>query len=160
MKKWRDELGIQISYRGTTSAVPLKRGRQINPDEHLVIGFARANGHPKLTNRHSGVGGIRTRAMLWSNGTTGAPEIVSAGVVFRIGDPVLNRRGFGPKRFGTVVLHELGHAAGLGHARSNRQMMGPGWGEHRPTWYTASDRAGFKKIGGTRGCFRHSMRTS
>ena len=64
----------------------------------------------------------------------------------------------GPKgvTWGRVLLHELGHVAGLGHARNRAQLMHPEATAQisRAADYASGDRAGLRLLGRESGCLR------
>lgn len=57
--------------------------------------------------------------------------------------------GWGPEAVGPILLHELGHIAGLGHIRDATQIMAPALGV---TDLGSGDRAGLEALGREQGC--------
>ncbi|HEX2027504.1 MAG TPA: hypothetical protein VHF25_05840 [Nitriliruptorales bacterium] len=71
------------------------------------------------------------------------------------GEPV--PAGFGPGiTWGRVLLHELGHAVGLGHVSDAAQLMHEPLTDHPPipSEYAAGDRAGLRLVGRELGCLQ------
>jgi len=74
---------------------------------------------------------------------------VSGWIAVNVEDP--NPSGFGlPGMQGPVVLHELGHVLGLGHAESNGNLMEPSGGG--VTSFGPGDLAGLAQLGRDQGC--------
>ncbi len=77
--------------------------------------------------------------------------IVKASVVVDMGDvgtrPEWSSTGAGP-----VLLHELGHAVGLGHVVDATQLMNAIASPGGPTTYGAGDLTGLWQVGATQGC--------
>jgi hypothetical protein len=51
-----------------------------------------------------------------------------------------------------LLLHELGHAVGLGHSLSDTQIMYPTLTDHPAPSYRSGDRSGLARVGVTAGC--------
>ena len=51
-----------------------------------------------------------------------------------------------------LLLHELGHAVGLGHSLSDTQIMYPTLTDHLAPSYRSGDRSGLARVGVTAGC--------
>ncbi|MEY2553479.1 MAG: hypothetical protein QOC57_1339, partial [Ilumatobacteraceae bacterium] len=77
--------------------------------------------------------------------------IVKAAVVVDMGDvgarPEWSSTGAGP-----VLLHELGHAVGLGHVANTTQIMNAATTAGGPTTYAAGDLTGLWQLGAAQGC--------
>jgi hypothetical protein len=77
--------------------------------------------------------------------------IVKSSVVVDVGDvgaqPPWSSAGTGP-----VLLHELGHAVGLGHVTDSAQLMFPSASPTSPTTYAAGDLTGLWQVGASAGC--------
>ena len=121
---------------------------------NLVIAFAR----PGSTSWHLGGGVVGSggvlRSVLGTDRYGQVAAIQRSGVVL---DAAYGhwRRGFGPGNSrGKALLHELGHAVGLGHTAAHSQVMYPVIG--RPDRYGAGDLAGLRRLGQYGGCVRSS----
>jgi hypothetical protein len=62
-------------------------------------------------------------------------------------NPPWNGVGVGP-----VLLHELGHAVGLGHVTDSSQLMNASASSSGPTTYGAGDLTGLWQLGAAGGC--------
>jgi hypothetical protein len=61
--------------------------------------------------------------------------------------------GFGPGLSrGNLVLHELGHVAGLDHVQDAGQLMYPSISAGAPDGYAAGDLNGLAQLGAGSGC--------
>lgn len=54
--------------------------------------------------------------------------------------------GLGPASWGSALLHELGHAVGLGHVRDPQQQMFPTISNTRPAEWGRGDLAGLREL--------------
>lgn len=111
----------------------------VKPDRSPTLTFSwRAMGNP-------GPGGVGGMSYVTSDGVMTA---VASRVTLNSESDWVRRPGFGsdsagvPAR-GALLLHELGHAFGLGHVRDATQLLHPVAGPGSPTGFAAGDRAGF-----------------
>ena len=138
--------GITFRYAGETTFVP-SPGRPQRNDMELVISWAEPSMSGHLKGDADGYGGWRT------GGRVGEPlQIVSGYVVLSSAQHV--KPGFGPGiTRGRMLLHELGHAVGLGHVDDPAMMMHDEVSPRSsPAAYQAGDLAGLREVGRQAGC--------
>ena len=155
--------GVPFSYSGRTSEIPNNgsgswSSRQKSAE--LVIAWAnqsRAKYHSDLLTNNgsgygSGVGGWLMGAWTDSNGKWQA-AIVRGFVVLNAGHNSRYRAGWGKGvTRGALLLHEIGHAVGLGHVGTTREIMYPTMLSRASSRYRDGDRSGLKRVGRPLGC--------
>jgi hypothetical protein len=62
----------------------------------------------------------------------------------------------GPNARGSIIVHELGHAAGIGHSTDSVQQMYPSAVNTANGVYQAGDLAGLRHVGLSTGCLKKS----
>lgn len=150
--------GLRFAYRGPTRIVPGGRNDGAYPkDTQLVISWARPAQSSYLSgNGVAGVGGPSwTRAV----NRRGEPDlmIVSGFAVLNANLDLAGGFGRGPRyglqgTRGQLLMHEIGHAVGMGHANNDRwQILYPTMTRKRAVW-GAGDRRGLRRLGAGRGC--------
>jgi Matrixin len=145
--------GLRFADDGSTEVIPQSdygRGTAPTAPPPLVIAWAapgRGPGRSDLLGDELGWGGWVTR--WWSDGDGAhAGRIVTGYVVINTASNELPG-GFdahpGGSR-GELLMHELGHAVGLGHATDPGQLMYPTLGAWPGVW-GAGDTAGLRVVG-------------
>lgn len=145
----RAATGFRFQYVGTTSALPWNRlGRVLWGPADLTVAWSAARSVPGLRGGTVGVGGGR-----WQREGSGPAIYVQGGAVLERRMPAHVRRGFvaGPST-GTLLLHELGHALGLGHVKDVTQVMHPTLTSRTRPRFGAGDLAGLRALGRMTGC--------
>jgi len=163
MSRLANATGLTFRYLGTTSYIP--QGKLVDgtmrleaatqrsrTGAQLVVAWAYRGtgaGHSNLlTGTESGVGSIS-----WASSALSQLRIGDAAVVMKRGVPL--KAGFtSGGSVGTLLLHELGHTAGLQHVAYTHEVMYPYIGSASPAGYTTGDRAGLAKVGAGAGCMR------
>ena len=142
--------GLHFVYDGTTSYVP-EAGNWNQPSD-LVISFANHNGMSGGSSYLAGAnqlgeGGFQS-TYTTTNGTISNYKITKGYVVV---DAVAY--GYSSTKVRTdTLLHELGHAVGLNHARYTSEVMYPVISSSSPDGYAAGDLTGLAKVGSGLGC--------
>jgi hypothetical protein len=150
-----ESTGLDLEYVGRTDLVPQDAGAEGYPaGTQLVIAWADRAQTPMITgDAVAGVGG----PMGWG-GTV--DESGAEILTWRRGTVVLNSAfndvldgGFGTgATVGKLLMHEIGHVVGLGHAAGETQVMYPTLLRDRPTAWGAGDLAGLRSQGAEQGC--------
>lgn len=140
--------GLHFQYDGTTDDVPTS-STTFAADEPVFVGWAsdaETDLYSQLDHEVIGVTGTQAYA------PPGGHRTYRSGYV--VLKPYLDLvPGFGPGRSeGNVLLHELGHLAGLDHVADPGEQMAPGVGSQAPADYGPGDRQGLYRLGASRGC--------
>ena len=142
--------GLRFRYRGTTTSMP-PSGRRWPTDATLVVGWARPHQTSwKMSGSILGFGG----PVLWrsADDASGAVRRIARGGVLIDSTERLGR-GFGKGDLrGKVILHEIGHAIGLGHVSSTAQRMKHVITRGSTSAWGAGDLTGMRRVGLLRGC--------
>jgi len=151
--------GLTFVYDGSTKQIPQRSyATKLDPTKAtptIVVAWAapgRGTGHSNLLAsdpREVGVGGYR--AYSWSRGSAVHRLRILAGfaVLSTKSNDLKGGFGTGPNR-GGLLLHELGHAVGLGHVHDKLQIMYPVLTKYAS--YGKGDLAGLRKLGHLGGC--------
>jgi hypothetical protein len=151
--------GLKFVYDGSTKQIPQRTyATKLDPTKAkatLVVAWAapgKGVGHSDLLAsdpREVGVGGYR--AYSWRRGSAVHRLRILAGfaVLSTKSNGLNGGFGTGPNR-GGLLLHELGHAVGLGHVKDKQQIMYPVLTQYAS--YGAGDLAGLHTVGHASGC--------
>ena len=82
----------------------------------------------------------------------GTPRQVRPDLTVLVGGALVIDETLTAEQRARILLHELGHLAGLGHAADPDQIMAPTVPETGPIAYRAGDLAGLAAVGGASGC--------
>ena len=163
----RAATGLPLVYRGQTKIVPGKGSASYPKDTQVVIAWSTTGATrylPKPKKGQYAVAGYGGGS--WSSGWDAKNHKWGR---FVQGYVVLNAKyhfapgfGAGPKygwqgTRGQLVMHELGHAVGLGHTGDRTQIMYSTM-TRKTAAYGAGDRTGLRVLGKVSGCLYPSPR--
>ena len=135
--------GIKFEYAGETNVTPFQTADWYlsvpDNEQTLIIAILDETRVPDLAGQVAGVGGA-----VWVSGDNSAPRYFTSAVVIDGGSGIPS--GFSPRQGGPLLLHELGHVAGLRHAPDMDQVMYATMLPDGPTNYQAGDLAGFARL--------------
>jgi hypothetical protein len=140
--------GLQFAYAGTTTAVPYRTdgSTRTRSDAAFTIAFASGRQVRQFRTDVVGLGGFVFRGNAIVHG------LVSLDKDARLKDSF----GLG-QTWGTLMLHEIGHALGLAHAGGLEQVMHSGINAKSRGGYQAGDLIGLRREGAVGGCLAPSL---
>jgi len=141
--------GIPFVYDGPASFIP-QRGGPAGPAP-LVVSFGRRTGRPAASNYLTGGTNVGY------GGFTATGQYVNGKAVYKItrGFVVIDADRYpflSSKIRSGVLMHELGHAVGLNHAKYRSELMYPTISASSPNGYAAGDLNGLRLLGRSAGC--------
>ena len=146
--------GLHFVYDGTTTFVPASSRSASQPAE-VVIAWAPPGTGAGASDYYQpgavGEGGWRSSGTSNDGGATWNWRIVQGFVVLDPGSPLPGGFGAGVTR-GSLLLHELGHVAGLGHTDDGSQVMYPVLRSSSVGSFGAGDLTGLTAVGAANGC--------
>jgi hypothetical protein len=147
--------GIRFVYTGKTKAIP-GSSRKWPGNTNMVVAWAAPNQTKwNLYGNTIGRGGqLKTVYARTAKGKR-ALKITRSGLV--MDNSFAAPAGFaGPNARGSIIVHELGHAAGIGHSTDSVQQMYPSAVNTANGIYQAGDLAGLRHVGLSTGCLKKS----
>lgn len=154
MSRIEEATGLDLRYLGPTRIVPQSTRAEGYPDDtQIVVAWASAKQSELISGEGvAGVGG----PLGWGGTTDEAGRDI---LTWRKGTVVLNTAfdwlpagfGTGPTS-GKLLMHEIAHVIGLGHAQGEAQVMYPTLRGDHPTAWGAGDLTGLRLQGASQGC--------
>lgn len=146
--------GVTFRYLGPTGAVFQGGGSSIPKDTDVLISWATdAETRLDIGPSYAGRGGAGT--VVWGRDARGRRMALArnAGTVMDSQEQYMDASATLH-----VLMHELGHAMGLGHVGDPAQVMHPGSYDLPDYQWGAGDLTGFEKVGVMAGCVRPDRR--
>lgn len=142
--------GTTWVFKGTVASTPASSWLPDDPSaRRVLIGWTDARHSDLLRNQPGSVLGVtRTTWFGVDHGSTTVAAIRGAVVALDMTDHLPLT---GPSSWYAVTLHELGHAMGLAHAGSSRELMYPVL-QPGLTRLQPGDLAGLARVGRSQGC--------
>lgn len=162
MERAAARTGLTFRYSGRTTEVPRDAEESWSERQQaaeIVIAWVdqdQARSRSNLLIRSgdgyvSGTGGWVWKA--WTSGGTWELAVGRGFVVINADHRRTYRPGFGSGvTRGALLLHEIGHALGLDHVGSTRELMYPKMLNRASSTYKSGDRTGLTKVGESLGC--------
>ena len=142
--------GITFRYLGTTTAMPPSMAAWPTGTT-LVIGWARpAQTAWKMPGTILGFGG--TVRWISADDAAGSMRRIAEAGVLLDSTEALGKGFTGTNRRGRLLLHEIGHAVGLGHVAATSQRMNPIITKTSSAQWGAGDLRGMNRVGLGGGC--------
>ena len=146
--------GLRYKYAGTTNAIPFRTTPGKEQDKKANLAVAWSSPDTDASNLAGGVlarGGITNAKWVAKRKTF---KSVKTGLLMDASDePLYTDRGFvNGAGLGAVHMHELAHAAGLGHTTDTTQIMDAYVSDARPALFGKGDIQGLSKMGLDGGC--------
>ncbi|MBI2170040.1 MAG: matrixin family metalloprotease [Actinobacteria bacterium] len=116
----------------------------------ILVSYERPDESTALTDNTSAHGGDATGPL--GGLAVGTPVEARPGLTVVAGGAMILDETLAPDQRARILLHELGHLVGLGHASDPTQMMAPAVPEGGPASYREGDRAGLAELGAGSGC--------
>ena len=144
--------GLRYKYDGTTNAIPFRTTPGKERDKKANLSVAWSTPDTDAAN----LGGL-VLARGGFNGTQYVPrrktyKLTKTGLLMDASDTYEDRGFANGAGLGAVHMHELVHAAGLGHTNDPTQIMYPVVDASRPALYGKGDITGLKQSGQDAGC--------
>jgi hypothetical protein len=154
--------GLTFKYVGRTTEIPKDAGASWSDRQsaaEIVIAWVDQSRSASSSNLLMSSGGSSvsgTGGWVWKAWTMNGAWQLAIGRGFVVLNAADNRRyvpGFGSGYTrGALLMHEIGHALGLDHVGSTRELMYPQMLDRKAATYKAGDRTGLEKVGDTLGC--------
>jgi hypothetical protein len=143
--------GMTYKYGGTTTFTPRQENLVSSPADIIVAVINPKTTNFSFTENSLGYGGVLWATWYGGDGE-GAAVVRGYAVLIPSGMNKLKAGFGGGNTQGNVILHELAHAAGLDHVRSNKQQMYPDLTAKSPNGYASGDLQGLNLVGKKAGC--------
>lgn len=144
--------GLRYKYSGTTSAIPFRTTKGRDADKRANLSIAWSSPDTDASNLAGTVlarGGFSKAQWIPKRRTY---KLTKTGLLMDASD-TYDFRGFeNGSALGAVHMHELVHAAGLGHANDSLQIMYPYANAEKPALFGNGDLTGLAKSGQDAGC--------
>lgn len=148
--------GLEMVYDGPSTEIPQSNYAATtdpnNPAPLLIAWVSPGQSNALTGGGELGYSGTTVYSWTGPDGVFHPTQIVSGYTVFT--NTANLAGGFGPASYATrgrLLLHELGHIAGLMHTTDPNEVMYPVV-DGRSGTYAAGDRAGLTKVGAPAGC--------